>query len=36
LMGAITHILKAELSVTDDVEMPSQPYLKALQPARSF
>jgi D-glycero-D-manno-heptose 1,7-bisphosphate phosphatase len=36
LMGAITHILKAELSVTDDVEMPSQPYLKALQPAGSF
>ena len=36
LMGATTHILKAELSVADDVEMPSQPYLTALQPARSF
>jgi D-glycero-D-manno-heptose 1,7-bisphosphate phosphatase len=36
LMGATTHILKAELSVTDDVEMQSQTYLKALQPARSF
>ena len=36
LMGATTHILKAELSVADDVELPSQPYLTALQPARSF
>jgi len=36
LMGATTHILKAELNVADDAEMPSQPYLKALQPAHSF
>ena len=37
-MGATTHILKAELSVADDgeMEMPSQPYLTALQPAHSF
>ncbi len=36
LMGATTHIVKAELSVADDVGMPSQPYLAALQPAHSF
>ena len=36
LMGATTHILKAELNVADDAEMPSQPYFAALQPARSF
>ena len=36
LMGATTHILKAELNVADDAEMQSQTYLKALQPARSF
>jgi D-glycero-D-manno-heptose 1,7-bisphosphate phosphatase len=36
LMGATTHILKAELSVADDAEMPSQRYFTALQPARSF
>ncbi len=36
LIGATTHILKAELSVADDMEMPSQPYLTALRPAHSF
>jgi hypothetical protein len=36
LMGATTHILKAELSVADDVEMPNQSYLRALRPAHSF
>jgi D-glycero-D-manno-heptose 1,7-bisphosphate phosphatase len=38
LMGATTHILKAELSVADDVEMetPNQSYLRTLRPAHSF
>ena len=36
LMGATTHILKAELSVADDAEMPSQPYFTTLQLAHSF
>jgi D-glycero-D-manno-heptose 1,7-bisphosphate phosphatase len=38
LMGATTHILRAELSVADDVEMemPSQSYFRALRPAHSF
>jgi D-glycero-D-manno-heptose 1,7-bisphosphate phosphatase len=38
LMGATTHILRAELSVADDVEMemPSQSYFRALRPAHGF
>ncbi len=36
LMGATTHILKAELSVADDTEMRSQPYFTTLQPVHSF
>jgi D-glycero-D-manno-heptose 1,7-bisphosphate phosphatase len=36
LMGATTHILRAELSVADDGEMPNQSHLRTLRPAHSF